>query len=66
MSNIWIYAMFVRMTGWQADCPIVSDWFVWPDVLCGKHFSVGQYMQTFLPNFLIPAMPVDTFDLHHF
>ena len=46
--------LFVCQAGWQARLVI----------LCGKTFSIEQYMQTF-PTIFIPARLVGTIDLYH-
>ena len=52
MSKIWIYLLsHVQPAGW----PILGD----------ETFSVGHYVQTFLPNFVIPAMLIVTIDFCH-
>ena len=35
-------------------------------VLLGRNFNIGHYMQSFQPNFVMPAMPIGTIDFYHF
>ena len=45
-----------------ADQPVSSCLLV----LHGKNFKVGQYMQSFQPDFVIPSMLIDTSDIYYF
>ena len=37
----------------------------WPIIWHGKNCDVGHYLQTFQPDFFIPAMLIGTYDFYH-
>ena len=43
----------------------LSVQLAWPAILHDKKLNIGHNMQTFQPNYFIPAMLIGTIDFHH-